>query len=57
MAKKLSDQYENMNNLIIHLKEHGNQSLKDIVYPTNGTKTRKIGVKMSEKINSFLISN
>ena len=54
MAKELSNQYGNMNNLIMHLKEHGNQSLKDIVYPTNGTKTRKIGVKMSEKIFTFL---
>ena len=54
MAKKLSDQYKNMNNLIIHLKEHGKESLKDIEYPTNGTKTRKIGKKNSENIFKFL---
>ena len=57
MAKKLSDQYGNMNNLIIYLKEHGKTSLKDIEYPTSGTKTRKIGKKMSENIFDFLISS
>lgn len=56
MAKMLSDKYENMNNLITFLNEKGNDSLKDLEYNTGtGKKNKKIGVKMSEKIYSFLI--
>ena len=55
MAKVLSNKYENMNNLIIFFKEHGKEGLKDIEYPTNGTKTRKVGKKNSATIYSFII--
>ena len=53
MAKQLSEQFENMNNLIKFLEEKGNESLKDIEYQTS-TKMKKIGVKMSDKIYKFV---
>lgn len=57
MAKKIADEYENMNKLLIHLKKHGKESLKDIEYPTSANKTRKIGKKNSTTIYEFLINN
>ena len=54
MAKVLADKFENMNQLILYLKENGKTGLKDIEYPA-GKGNRKIGVKMSEKIYESLI--
>ena len=56
MSKMLSDKFENMNNLIIYLKEHGKKSLKDMEYNT-GKNNKKIGNKMSEKIYKHLITS
>lgn len=52
MAKVLSDKFENINNLIIFLKENEN-GLKDIEYNT-GNRMKKIGVKMNKKIKNYL---
>lgn len=55
MAKTLSDQFENMNNLIKFFEKNGENGLKNIEYNTEKN-NRKIGIKMSQKIYKFLIT-